>query len=323
MSKSSSRRATPRSGTGRSRKSNAPGLDIMERDMRRVKLKNEQLKVELEKVTEQLKTLQKKKEDAINVGVFDTPDDQKRNDAMVVQMEKLFRKKSRALQKSIEKYREEVKQLQAASTKSARSKQIQGLKSRFRECELKVDVLKEELANTKDFKHKYETLEERGMAVNELLISKTIGGPKRFRPKTREELVKELKSNDVKNKQEIQRLKKKLSNFSSELKKAKVISRSASRSSNSENIGNGTNTGNGEYTANGSPIKDKEIIDNLNTIATLNDKISVLSRRLTKQKHEQDKRSNEIKELKRFREEAKRLADENIQYVKDWNEVST
>ena len=48
MSKSSSRRATPRSGTGRSRKSNAPGLDIMERDMRRVKLKNEQLKVELE-----------------------------------------------------------------------------------------------------------------------------------------------------------------------------------------------------------------------------------------------------------------------------------
>ena len=50
MSKSSSRRATPRSGTGRSRKSNAPGLDIMERDMRRAKLKNEQLKVELEKV---------------------------------------------------------------------------------------------------------------------------------------------------------------------------------------------------------------------------------------------------------------------------------
>ena len=125
---------------------------------------------------------------------------------------------------------------------------------------MKVDVLKEELANTKDFKHKYETLEERGMAVNELLISKTIGGPKRFRPKTREELVKELKSNDVKNKQEIQRLKKKLSNFSSELKKAKVISRSASRSSNNENIVNGTNTGNGEYTANGSPIKDKEII---------------------------------------------------------------
>ena len=326
MSKSSSRRGTPRSGTGRSRKSNAPGLDIMERDMRRVKLKNEQLKVELEKVTEQLKTLQKKKEDAINVGVFDTQHDQKRNDAMVVQMEKLFRKKSRALQKSIEKYREEVKQLQAAGTKSARSKQIQGLKSRLRECELKVDVLKEELANTKDFKHKYETLEERGMAVNELLISKTIGGPKRFRPKTREELVKELKSNDVKNKQEIQRLKKKLSNFSSELKKAKVISRSASRSSNSENIGNGTNTGNGEYTANGSPIKDKEIIDNLNTIATLNDKISVLSRRLTKQKHEQDKRSNEIKELKRFREEAKRLADENIQHkdeIEDLDEQVT
>ena len=200
----------------------------MERDMRRVKLKNEQLKVELEKVTEQLKTLQKKKEDAINVGVFDTPDDQKRNDAMVVQMEKLFRKKSRALQKSIEKYREEVKQLQAASTKSARSKQIQGLKSRLRECELKVDVLKEELANTKDFKHKYETLEEREWLLM-VLISKTIGGPKRFRPKTREELVKELKSNDVKNKQEIQRLKKKLSNFSSELKKAKVISRSASK----------------------------------------------------------------------------------------------
>ena len=110
------------------------------------------------------------------------------------------------------------------------------------------------------------------------------------------------------------------------MKKAKVISRSASRSSNNENIVNGTNTGNGEYTANGSPIKDKEIIDNLNTIATLNDKISVLSRRLTKQKHEQDKRSNEIKELKRFREEAKRLADENIQHkdeIEDLDEQVT
>ena len=105
-------------------------------------------------------------------------------------MENLYRKKSRALQKSIEKYREEVKQLQAASTKSARSKQIQGLKSRLRDCELKVDVLKEELAGTSMFDG---SPEERGMAVNELLIRKTIGGPKRFRPKTREELVKELK----------------------------------------------------------------------------------------------------------------------------------
>ena len=175
----------------------------MERDLKREKVKNQELSLELERIKRENERLHKKRDDAINVGVFDTES----TDSKLIQMENLYIVKSRALQKSIEKYREEVKQLQAASTKSARSKQIQGLKSRLRDCELKVDVLKEELAGTSNFQG---SPEERGMAVNELLIRKTIGGPKRFRPKTREELVKELKAIDVQSKSEIRRLREKI-----------------------------------------------------------------------------------------------------------------
>jgi len=320
-----SRRSTPRSGTAKSRKSNVLGLDIMERDLKREKSKNEELKLELERVKRENARLHKKREDAINVGVFDTEN----TDSKLIQMENLYRKKSRALQKSIEKYREEVKQLQAASTKSARSKQIQGLKSRLRDCELKVDVLKEQLANTKEFERNDDgglrTVEERGMAVNEKLIKLTIGGPKRFRPKTREELVQELKTSDVRNKQEIKRLKEKVKKITEKLKIEKAKTKSYGINGNNENTMNGTNSvvneDNTEYSATGSPIKDKEIINNLNEIASLKDKVAIYNRKLTEQRHAQEALSNENKKLKHYKEEAKRLADVNEHHKNEIEEL--
>ena len=55
----------------------------------------------------------------------------------------------------------------------------------MREQELAVDVLKEALIEGPRGQLTQE-------AVNELVILRTLGGPKRFRPKTREELQNEL-----------------------------------------------------------------------------------------------------------------------------------
>ena len=72
------------------------------------------------------------------------------------------------------------------------------------DCELKVDVLKEELAGTSMF---HGSPEERGMAVNELLIRKLLRA-KTLRPKTREELVRGVKAISIKSKNDINELKR-------------------------------------------------------------------------------------------------------------------
>ena len=132
----------------------------------------------------------KKKTDAMNVGLFD----QENTDQKLIAMENLHREKSRSLQKSIEKYRLEIKKLQAQNTDNNRSRQIQGLKSQLKDSELKADVLKRMLAERWGPAGGWALdVEENITNVNTEIIKQTIGGPKRFRPKTREELVEELK----------------------------------------------------------------------------------------------------------------------------------
>ena len=97
----------------------------------------------------------------------------------------LHERKVGALMKSIAAQKEELSKLKAASREHRRSQLIQDLRHQVREQELAVDVLKEVI-----------TEGPRGQltpeAVNELVILRTLGGPKRFRPKTREELQNEL-----------------------------------------------------------------------------------------------------------------------------------
>ncbi|KAH8062718.1 hypothetical protein JL722_3647 [Aureococcus anophagefferens] len=87
--------------------------------------------------------------------------------------------------KSIGSHKDEIKKLKAQSKEHRRSQLIQELRGKLREQELAVDVLKEALVEG-----------PRGALsadqVNELVICRTLGGPKRFRPKTREELQNEL-----------------------------------------------------------------------------------------------------------------------------------
>ena len=67
----------------------------------------------------------------------------------------------------------------AVNKENRRTQMIEALKSKVRDFELVVDVVKKELAS------KAQMSEEQ---VNKVIIDKTISGPKRFRPATREEL---------------------------------------------------------------------------------------------------------------------------------------
>ena len=97
----------------------------------------------------------------------------------------LHERKVGALMKSISAQKEELAKLKAASREHRRSQLIQDLRNQVREQELAVDVLKEVLVEGPRGQLTQE-------AVNELVILRTLGGPKRFRPKTREELQNEL-----------------------------------------------------------------------------------------------------------------------------------
>ena len=97
----------------------------------------------------------------------------------------LHERKVGALMKSISAQKEELAKLKAASREHRRSQLIQDLRNQVREQELAVDVLKEALVEGPRGQLTQE-------AVNELVILRTLGGPKRFRPKTREELQNEL-----------------------------------------------------------------------------------------------------------------------------------
>lgn len=99
-------------------------------------------------------------------------------------LQSVYNSKTRALMRSIDELRKQVKTLEASAKESRRTAMIQTLRSEKREQELVVDVLKQELANSA------------GMTeddVDQLIIRKTLGGPKRFRPKSREELTVEIR----------------------------------------------------------------------------------------------------------------------------------
>ena len=96
----------------------------------------------------------------------------------VAALEKMHNLKVRALQKSLKTLQDQVQYFKSSSKEHRRSALIQQLRSAVKENEEIVDVLKQRLVDTG----------QPVMAVNELIVKKTCAGPKRFRPKTREEL---------------------------------------------------------------------------------------------------------------------------------------
>ncbi|CAN0302608.1 unnamed protein product, partial [Ectocarpus sp. 12 AP-2014] len=108
------------------------------------------------------------------------------NDDMPVQLQaltKIHAQKVRSLMRSVAELKKRLALATAQGKDHRRSAMIRAMRTRLREQDLVVDVMKEELG-LKTGMGKEET--------NDWVIRKTVGGPLRFRPKTREELQNEL-----------------------------------------------------------------------------------------------------------------------------------
>ncbi|GAB9473772.1 hypothetical protein Gpo141_00010919 [Globisporangium polare] len=107
-------------------------------------------------------------------------------DAKMQAIKTIHEQKVRALMKSINQLQEQLQSLRAQDKEHRRSALIQSLRKNMREQELIIDVLKQTLAE------KLPEFKDSRALVNDFVIKKTVGGPLRFRPKTREELEQEM-----------------------------------------------------------------------------------------------------------------------------------
>jgi DNA repair exonuclease SbcCD ATPase subunit len=105
------------------------------------------------------------------------------NEAKFVALRNLHLKKIKQLMASLDVKDREIAKMKILSKDNRRTQMIQALRNKIRDLELINDVVKEELSRKAE-----QTLEE----VNQLIIRKTLGGPKRFRPLTREELENKI-----------------------------------------------------------------------------------------------------------------------------------
>ena len=91
----------------------------------------------------------------------------------------LHGKKIKQLMLSIESKEKEIAKLKVLSKDSRRTQMIQALRNKIKDMELTMDVMKEEIGKARE-------IGRSPQEVNDFVIRKTVGGPKRFRPLTRE-----------------------------------------------------------------------------------------------------------------------------------------
>lgn len=94
-------------------------------------------------------------------------------------LKSLQAKKIKYLMSSIDAKDKELAKLKVLGKDNRRTQMIQALRNKLRDQELVSDVIKEELASRNEMNRD---------EVNAYIMRKTLGGPKRFRPLTREEL---------------------------------------------------------------------------------------------------------------------------------------
>eukprot|EP01033_Poteriospumella_lacustris_P003916 gene3916-2781_t len=104
-------------------------------------------------------------------------------EAKFVALRNLQLKKIKKLMGAIDGKDKEIAKLKILSKDNRRTQLIQALRNKIKDLELINDIIKEELTR----KAELETDE-----VNDLIIRKTLGGPKRFRPLSREELENKI-----------------------------------------------------------------------------------------------------------------------------------
>jgi chromosome segregation ATPase len=106
-------------------------------------------------------------------------------EAKFLALRTLHGKKIKQLMLSIETKEKEVAKLKLLSKDSRRTQMIQALRNKIKDMELTMDVMKEEIGKVRESPKSKEE-------VNDFVIRKTVGGPKRFRPLTREEMENKI-----------------------------------------------------------------------------------------------------------------------------------
>ncbi|RYH18947.1 hypothetical protein EON65_26710, partial [archaeon] len=105
------------------------------------------------------------------------------NEAKFQALKNLQLKKIKQLMASLDLKDKEIAKLKITTKDNRRTQMIQALRNKIKDLELINDVVKEELSRKGEM-----PLEQ----VNEYIMKKTLGGPKRFRPLTREELENKI-----------------------------------------------------------------------------------------------------------------------------------
>ena len=206
-------------------------------------------------------------------------------------LKKLHDSKLSALMTSIEALRKENEKLKVLGKDSKRTQMIQNLKTKIKNQELISDFLKQELvqqdSETKsglgeEEARKFKSLEE----VNSYIIKKTLGGPKRFRPLTREELEKKVQESE----KSISKMTKKITIFEGELKRSQSLLVTAPEVKDIAEA-KGTRQTTGAETKAGSKIDDMRVVK-------LTDQVKKLESLLTLREQEVSSCRSEITQLK-------------------------
>ena len=121
-------------------------------------------------------------------------------EAKIVALKNLQKLKTKRLMGSIDVLQKEVTRLKVLGKDSRRAQMVQALRNKMREYDFVVDFLKAKLEEPYELiiskLHKVGQVVKVGglprEEINELIIRKTTGGPKRFRPLTREELENQI-----------------------------------------------------------------------------------------------------------------------------------
>ena len=221
----------------------------------------------------------------------------------------LHSQKVRALMKSVNSLKDQLSLQKAQAKEHRRSSLIGGLRDKVREQELVADVLKTEL-------------QVRGSMsadeVNQFVIKRTLGGPKRFRPKSREELQNEQIALEKKMRKVMEKnrsLQSMLARGGGKVGKGPGYSQGSNSAQNQNKSNNSFGAGAGAFPVPPSPTPSTPPYSNVNTdalqaqiseqldeVETL--KVAVRSRdtNLAAQMQEMDRLRSENRELRRVEE---------------------
>ena len=201
-------------------------------------------------------------------------------------LKSLQAKKIKYLMSSIDAKDKELAKLKVLGKDNRRTQMIQALRNKLRDQELVSDVVKDELAGRNEMNRD---------EVNAYIMRKTLGGPKRFRPLTREEL------------------ETRISELEKKLKRAETSSRSSSNLQQMNSSSSGvTNIPVSRVSSDGGSGSGSTA-DDLSTMAILTDELQNLRINLDSKEATIEQQKEDISRL-RARNSELRISDEELDF---------